>query len=76
MTGASSGIGEQLAVECARRGARDVILVARTRANLNKVAESIRKRFPEVGVHVFDCDVSVLFFFFFFFFSLRLRLRR
>lgn len=42
ITGASSGIGRALALECSHRGAR-VVLVARSVAELDQVAEQIRR---------------------------------
>lgn len=42
ITGASSGIGRALAVECGRRGAR-VLLAARSIAELDQAAEEVRR---------------------------------
>ena len=56
ITGGSSGIGEAAAKKIADAGG-DVVLVARTRENLEKVAAEIR----EIGggaAHVYPCDLS------------------
>jgi len=41
ITGASSGIGEHVAIECAKRGARGVVLAARREAELARVAAQV-----------------------------------
>lgn len=56
ITGASSGIGRALAMECAQHG-HDVILVARRRAELNRVAQTIRSR-CHVHATVMPADLS------------------
>jgi uncharacterized protein len=48
ITGASSGIGMQMAYECAKRG-QNLILVALPNAGLRQVAEDIKLKYP---VHV------------------------
>jgi short-subunit dehydrogenase len=55
ITGASSGIGEATAKKLAAAGA-DVALVARTRENLEKVAEAVRR--DGGTAHVYPCDLS------------------
>lgn len=55
VTGASSGIGAELARELARRGMR-VALVARRRDRLEQLAEDIQTSGGQAAVHV--CDVS------------------
>jgi short-subunit dehydrogenase len=55
VTGASSGIGEALARELARRGAR-VALVARRAARLERLAKEIEEAGGTASVHA--CDVS------------------
>ena len=57
VTGASSGIGEALARELARRGAR-VALVARRRERLDALAVEIEAAGGRAAVH--PCDVSDL----------------
>ncbi len=55
ITGGSSGIGEAAAKKIAEAGGA-VVLVARTRANLEKVADGIR---GDGGTaHVYPCDLS------------------
>jgi short-subunit dehydrogenase len=56
VTGASGGIGEGLALEIARRGAR-VALVARRADRLGALAQRIGSAGGEASVHV--CDVGV-----------------
>ena len=53
VTGASSGIGEQIAREFARRGYR-LVLVARRADKLRDLAESLGNR-----AHVLPADLSV-----------------
>lgn len=54
ITGASSGIGEALAREFARRGS-ELILVARSKQRLHAVAEELRTR--GATAHVVVCDL-------------------
>ena len=55
ITGASSGIGEESAVEFAKRKSK-IVLVSRNKQNLEVVAEKIRKYNSEILVY--PCDVS------------------
>ena len=55
VTGASSGIGEALALRLAQEGAR-VVLVARREVELERVANMIRDAGAEA--HVLPCDLS------------------
>ena len=55
ITGASSGIGKDTAIEFAKKGA-NIVLVSRTKENLEQVAEQL-KQF-NVVVLVCQCDVS------------------
>ena len=55
MTGASSGIGKEIARELARRGALP-ILVARTRSTLEDLADEIER--SGAGAEVAACDLS------------------
>ncbi len=55
ITGASSGIGEESAVEFAKKKSK-VVLISRTRQNLEAVAEKITKYNSEILVY--PCDVS------------------
>ena len=56
VTGASSGLGEQLAWLAARHG-HDVVLVARNTARLEALATQLRGE--KVEVHVFSADLSL-----------------
>ena len=55
VTGASSGIGEAIALRLAREGAR-VVLIARREAELERVANAIRAAGAEA--HVLPCDLA------------------
>ena len=55
ITGASSGIGKDTAIEFAKKGA-NIVLISRTKEKLEKVAEQL-KQF-NVTVLVCQCDVS------------------
>ncbi len=55
ITGASSGIGRDSAIEFAKRGA-NIVLVSRTQEKLEKVADELKKF--NVTVLVCKCDVS------------------
>ena len=55
ITGASSGIGEESAVEFAKQKSK-IVLVSRNKQNLEVVAEKIRKYNSEILVY--PCDVS------------------
>jgi short-subunit dehydrogenase len=57
ITGASSGIGKALAIECARRGA-NLVVAARQYVVLCELTESLIKEFGIRAVAV-QCDVSV-----------------
>jgi NAD(P)-dependent dehydrogenase (short-subunit alcohol dehydrogenase family) len=54
--GASRGIGAECAVSCARAGAHQVMLVARTRPALYKVAREVRRHHATALVE--QCDVT------------------
>src|SRR5437899_1052505 len=55
ITGASSGIGEESAVEFAKRKSK-VVLVSRNKQNLEVVAEKIKNYTSEILIY--PCDVS------------------
>jgi short-subunit dehydrogenase len=57
ITGASSGIGRELALACARRGAR-VLLAARREAELNVVADECRRQAAYVDAAVLAGDLT------------------
>lgn len=54
ITGASSGIGRALALECARRGARHLFLCARNEERLDAVAEECRALGADARATVLD----------------------
>ncbi|MBA3286330.1 MAG: SDR family oxidoreductase [Nitrosopumilus sp.] len=57
ITGASSGIGRQTAIDFARNGAKTVILVARSKSKLEDLEKSLKINFPSEIV-VYPCDIS------------------
>jgi short-subunit dehydrogenase len=58
ITGASSGIGRQAAVDFARQGAERVILVSRSEQKLSQVAGEITSASPGCDAVPYACDVS------------------
>jgi NAD(P)-dependent dehydrogenase (short-subunit alcohol dehydrogenase family) len=58
ITGASQGLGEQLAIEFSREGAAGVAIVARRLSALEKVRDRIKEIAPEASVLVIDADLS------------------
>ena len=58
ITGASQGLGRQLALELAREGAAGLALVARHAESLAKVRDEIRQAAPETRVVTIEADVS------------------
>jgi NAD(P)-dependent dehydrogenase (short-subunit alcohol dehydrogenase family) len=59
ITGASEGLGRELALVFAREGATSLALVARRRSLLQKVAAEIEKRFLYTRVTCIDGDVGI-----------------
>lgn len=58
ITGASSGIGKAVALECARRGAV-LALAARGEERLRQVGDELRVSFPQIASPlIFPCDVA------------------
>ncbi|HJU58600.1 MAG TPA: SDR family NAD(P)-dependent oxidoreductase [Nitrososphaeraceae archaeon] len=55
ITGASSGIGMQAAIDFSNNGAKTIILISRNITKLNKVKEKIN---PDCNVEIYPCDVS------------------
>ena len=58
ITGASQGLGRQLAIDFAREGAAGIAIVARRAEALKKVRKSIEQIAPEARVLVIDADLS------------------
>ena len=57
ITGASSGIGRQTAIDFAVRGAQSIILVARSKSNLEDI-EKVLKSKSNSRILVYPCDIS------------------
>ena len=57
VTGASSGIGRQVSLDFSGHGARSIILVARSRSNLEDLEKTISRRFSIKPI-IYPCDVS------------------
>jgi short-subunit dehydrogenase len=57
ITGASSGIGKSLAIECAKRGA-NVVLAARQYVTLCEIAQDLEKQYIIKALAV-QCDVAI-----------------
>ena len=55
ITGASSGIGMQAAIDFSNKGANTIILISRNSMKLNKVKEKLN---PNCNVEIYPCDVS------------------
>ena len=58
ITGASQGLGRQLALELAREGATGLALVARHAESLAEVRDEVREAAPETRVVMIEADVS------------------
>ena len=58
VTGASSGIGRQAAMDFAKHGAEHVIMIARSEQKLSQLAGEISKTSPGCDAVPYGCDVS------------------
>jgi len=58
ITGASQGLGREMALRFAREGAAGLSLVARHVDELNNVRDRVRKIAPKIDVVVIEADVS------------------
>jgi NAD(P)-dependent dehydrogenase (short-subunit alcohol dehydrogenase family) len=58
ITGASQGLGREMALRFAREGAAGLSLVARHVDQLNKVCNLVRKVAPKIDILVIEADVS------------------
>jgi NAD(P)-dependent dehydrogenase (short-subunit alcohol dehydrogenase family) len=58
VTGASQGLGREMALRFAREGAAGLSLVARHIDQLNTVREEIRKVSPKIDIVIIEADVS------------------
>jgi NAD(P)-dependent dehydrogenase (short-subunit alcohol dehydrogenase family) len=58
ITGASKGLGREMALRFAREGAAGLALVARHVDQLNKVRDLVRKMTPKIGIVIIEADVS------------------
>jgi short-subunit dehydrogenase len=57
ITGASSGIGRQTAIEFANKGAKSIILVARSNSNLEEIKKNLNAGFDS-NILTYPCDIS------------------
>lgn len=57
ITGASSGIGQAIALELGRRG-HNILLVARTAGPMEEIRDQLAASHPEVTVEVRPCDLA------------------
>lgn len=57
ITGASSGIGRQTAIDFAKNHAKSIILVARSKSRLEDLQKSLKKNFS-CETTVYPCDIS------------------
>lgn len=58
ITGASRGLGRQLAIAFAREGATHLALIARDQTSLNKTAELAKQISPETKILIIPADLS------------------
>ena len=58
ITGASQGLGREMALRFAREGAAGLSLVARYSDKLNQVRDEVRKIAPKIDIAVIEADVS------------------
>ena len=58
ITGASQGLGREMALRFAREGAAGLSLVARHVDELNKVRDQVQKIAPKIEIVVIEADVS------------------
>ncbi len=58
ITGASQGLGREIALRFAREGAAGLSLVARHVDELNKVRDRLRKIAPKIDIVIIEADVS------------------
>lgn len=59
VTGGTSGIGKEIALELVRRGVRKIIVVARNQEKLDRTIEELRGISAEVEVHTISIDIGV-----------------
>jgi NAD(P)-dependent dehydrogenase (short-subunit alcohol dehydrogenase family) len=58
ITGASQGLGREMALRFAREGAARLSIVARHAGNLNAVRDEVRKIAPQIEIVAIEADVS------------------
>lgn len=58
LTGASAGIGWEMARELAAKGAKSLVLVARREQQLENLKREIIQAHPNVAVYIYPCDLS------------------
>lgn len=58
LTGASAGIGRELALQLAHRGVKSLILVARREVLLEALQRELLEKYPAVQVHIYPCNLT------------------
>jgi len=58
LTGASAGIGLEMARLLAKAGAKSLILVARREAQLEQLKRELIQAYPQVAIYIYPCDLS------------------
>jgi len=58
LTGASAGIGKEMAKILASHGAKSLILVARREHELENLKRELIEAYPQVAVHIYPCDLT------------------
>lgn len=58
VTGASAGIGRELALQLAEKSPKCLILTARRENMLRELQDEIESKYPSVQVHIYACDLA------------------
>ena len=55
VTGASSGIGKQVAIDFSNNGVETIVLISRSKSNLERVEKLLN---PKCETSIYPCDIS------------------